>query len=247
MEFNPQNQVIQYCVQSLVMDEKGHGEEATELARQAWMEATHDFEKFIAAWVVARAQQNSAEKIHWLEQALQHGRKADDNAVKTAFPAVHASLAACYRQMGDEAKARQQDDLAKTFTGKIYDTGPFYHGTKAQLQTGDLLTPGYKSNYDTELTMNHIYFTAIIHGAGLAAELSKGDGKPRVYRVTPTGSFENDPNVTDKKFPGNLTRSYRTTFPLKIIDEVTDWKKLSPEELQKWNEKLANNKGEIIN
>ena len=95
--------------------------------------------------------------------------------------------------------------------------------------------------------MNHIYFTATLNGAGLAASLAKGDGRERVYIVEPTGNFENDPNVTNKKFPGNPTRSYRTQEPLKIIGEISDWAKLTPEQLQKWREKLANTKGEIIN
>jgi rifampin ADP-ribosylating transferase len=95
--------------------------------------------------------------------------------------------------------------------------------------------------------MNHIYFTALVNGAGLAAALAKGDGDERVYIVEPAGSFENDPNVTDKKFPGNPTRSYRTQEPLKIIGEVTDWVRQTPEQLQKWREKLANVKGDIIN
>lgn len=95
--------------------------------------------------------------------------------------------------------------------------------------------------------MNHIYFTALVNGAGLAAALAKGDGRERVYIVEPTGSFENDPNVSDKKFQGNPTRSYRSQAPLKIVSEVTDWVKLRPEELQKFREKLVNNKGEIIN
>ena len=95
--------------------------------------------------------------------------------------------------------------------------------------------------------MNHIYFTALVNGAGLAVALAKGDGLERVFIVEPTGSFENDPNVTNKYFPGNPTRLYRSQAPLKIIGEVTDWVKLGPEELQKWREKLANNKGEIIN
>jgi rifampin ADP-ribosylating transferase len=95
--------------------------------------------------------------------------------------------------------------------------------------------------------MNHIYFTALVNGAGLAAALAKGDGCERVYIVEPTGSFENDPNVTNKKFPGNPTRSYRTRTPLKIVGEVTDWVKQTPGELQKWREKLANTKGDIIN
>ncbi|WP_307876400.1 NAD(+)--rifampin ADP-ribosyltransferase [Parapedobacter lycopersici] len=127
------------------------------------------------------------------------------------------------------------------------DKGPFYHGTKADLRVGDLLTAGYGSNYDPKLTMNHIYFTALANGAGLAAALAKGDGHERVYIVEPTGSFENDPNVTNKKFPGNPTRSYRTAAPLKIVGEATDWVKQTAEERQKWREKLANNKGEIIN
>ena len=95
--------------------------------------------------------------------------------------------------------------------------------------------------------MNHIYFTALVNGAGLAAALAKGDGPERVYIVEPTGSFENDPNVTNKKFPGNPTRSYRSLEPLKIVGEITDWAKITPEERKKWQDKLADNKGEIIN
>ncbi|WP_426048868.1 NAD(+)--rifampin ADP-ribosyltransferase [Chryseobacterium sp. NFX27] len=127
------------------------------------------------------------------------------------------------------------------------DNGPFYHGTRADLNLGDLLTGGRTSNYQSELVMNHIYFTALVNGAGLAAALARGDGAERIYIVEPSGSFEDDPNVTNKKFPGNPTRSYRTTEPLKIIGEVTDWQKQTPEQLQQWREKLANNKGEIIN
>jgi hypothetical protein len=130
----------------------------------------------------------------------------------------------------------------------VLDAGPFYHGTKADLQIGDLLTAGFRSNYKSEVIMNHIYFTALPNGAaGLAAALAQGDGRERIYIVEPTGSFENDPNVTDKKFPGNPTRSYRSTAPLKIVSEVTDWVRLTPEEVKKWREALANSKGEIIN
>ena len=99
--------------------------------------------------------------------------------------------------------------------------------------------------------MNHIYFTALRDGAGLAAELAAGDAAPRVYLVEPTGSFENDPNVTDKKFPGNPTRSYRSTEPIRILGEVTDWTRLTPEALQGWKDRLAalaaHERGEIIN
>ncbi|MGO1594980.1 MAG: NAD(+)--rifampin ADP-ribosyltransferase [Sphingobacterium sp.] len=137
--------------------------------------------------------------------------------------------------------------MAKEFQDKPADQGPFYHGTKADLQIGDLLTAGGTSNYQTELVMNHIYFTALINGAGLAAALAKGDGPDRVYIVEPTGQFENDPNLTNKKFPGNPSRSYRSQEPLKIVGELTDWIRITPEELKNWKDKLANNKGEISN
>ena len=133
----------------------------------------------------------------------------------------------------------------------VLDEGPFFHGTKADLQVGDLLTAGFRSNYRPEIVMNHIYFTALVDGAGLAAEIASGDGEPRVYAVEPTGSFENDPNVTDKKFPGNPTRSYRSTEPLVIVGEVHDWTRLTPEALQAWRDRLAaileDERGEIIN
>ncbi|WEK60925.1 MAG: NAD(+)--rifampin ADP-ribosyltransferase [Candidatus Microbacterium colombiense] len=131
------------------------------------------------------------------------------------------------------------------------DEGPFYHGTKADLRGGDLLTAGFNSNYRPEVVMNHVYFTALPGGAGLAAELAPGDREPRVYLVEPTGPFENDPNVTDKKFPGNPTRSYRSAEPLRVTGEVTDWTRLTPEALAGWHARLAelraDERGEIIN
>jgi rifampin ADP-ribosylating transferase len=145
------------------------------------------------------------------------------------------------------AQQRMENKTIEAGSKEVLDNGPFYHGTKADLQVGDLLTAGFRSNYKPEVVMNHIYFTALINGAGLAAELAPGDASPRVYVVEPTGSFENDPNVTDKKFPGNPTRSYRSKEPLKVVGEVTDWTRLTPEELQQWKERLSNIKGEIIN
>jgi hypothetical protein len=140
-----------------------------------------------------------------------------------------------------------QHTTATPVGNDVLDNGPFYHGTKAGLKPGDLLTPGFNSNYKPGVVMNHIYFTALVNGAGLAAALAAGDGPERVYIVEPTGSFENDPNVTDKKFPGNPTRSYRSTAPLKIVGEVTEWARLTPEQVKEWKEKIANLKGEIIN
>jgi hypothetical protein len=133
----------------------------------------------------------------------------------------------------------------------VLDEGPFFHGTKADLRVGDLLTAGFRSNYRPEIVMNHIYFTALRDGAGLAAELAAGDAAPRVYAVEPTGLFENDPNVTDKKFPGNPTRSYRSSEPLRVPAEIDDWPRLTPEALQDWRDRLsvllADERGEIIN
>ena len=133
----------------------------------------------------------------------------------------------------------------------VLDHGPFFHGTKADLRVGELLTAGFISNYRDGLVMNHIYFTAVAKGAGLAADIAKGEGKPRVYIVEPTGVFENDPNVTDKKFPGNPTRSYRSTEPIRVVREVHDWPRLTPEALQAWRDRLAvllhDERGEIIN
>lgn len=131
------------------------------------------------------------------------------------------------------------------------DDGPFFHGTKADLAVGDLLLAGHRSNYRPEVVMNHIYFTALVDGAGLAAELAAGEGAPRVYAVEPTGAFEDDPNVTDKRFPGNPTRSYRSREPLRVVGEVDDWTRLPPKALQAWRDRLsairADERGEIIN
>ena len=127
------------------------------------------------------------------------------------------------------------------------DSGPFFHGTKAQLQPGDLLRSGFTSNYDESVVMNHIYFTTIAKGAGLAAEIAKGSGRPRVYIVEPTGEFENDPNVTDKKFPGNPTRSYRSKLPLRVLGELESWELYDPEFVQQLRTRVENGMGKIIN
>jgi tetratricopeptide (TPR) repeat protein len=247
MEFSPDNNVIQLCVQGLSMEEKGKPEEADRLFLQAWNEATNDFEKFIAAHFVARHQKDARDKLKWLETALAFALKINNDNVKSALPSLYLNIAKCYEDIHDFDNAKKNHESAISSRENISDKGPFYHGTKADLQVGDLLTAGTISNYDSTITMNHIYFTALANGAGLAAALAKGDGRERVYIVEPTGSFENDPNVTDKKFPGNPTRSYRSKEPLKIVGEVTDWARQTPEDIKKWREKLANNKGEIIN
>ena len=247
MEFNPNNHVIKLCIEGMGMEEKGKPGEASRLFLRAWNESTNDFEKFTAAYYVARHQKNVSDKLKWLETALKSALRINDVSVAGAFPSLYSNIAKCYEESGDADNAKKNHELAISSRDTPSDSGPFYHGTKADLQVGDLLTAGYGSNYKSELTMNHIYFTALANGAGLAAALAKGDGRERVYIVEPTGSFENDPNVTDKKFPGNPTRSYRTQAPLKIIGEVMDWVRQTPEQLQQWREKLANVKGDIIN
>ena len=247
MEFDPNNHVVKLCLQGMDMEEKGKPEDASELFLQAWNESTTDFEKFIATHYVARHQKNVSDKLKWLETALQFALKINNDSVKSAFPSLYLNIANCYEDLNNPDKAKKNYELATSFKDKPSDKGPFYHGTKADLQVGDLLTAGGSSNYKPELRMNHIYFTALANGAGRAAVLAKGDGRERVYVVEPTGVFENDPNVTNQKFPGNPTRSYRSEAPLRIVGEVTDWVRQTPEELKKWREKLNNNKGEIIN
>ena len=247
MEFNPNNNIVKLCLQGMAMEDQDKAAAASKLFLQAWEEATNDFEKFLAAHYVARHQPNVSDKLKWLETTLTFALKINNDTVYSAFPALYANIAKCYEDLNAPDQAKKNHELATLFKDKPSDKGPFYHGTKADLQVGDLLTAGGSSNYKPELKMNHIYFTALPNGAGLAAALAKGDGNERVYIVEPTGGFENDPNVTDKKFPGNPTRSYRSLAPLKIVGEITDWVRQTPEEVKKWREKLANNKGEIIN
>jgi hypothetical protein len=247
MEFKPGNHIIQLCLKGIDLETKDQPEEASLIFMQAWQEAADDLEKFLAAYFVARHQKNVADKLQWLQTALHLALRINDDSVKGAYASLYSNIAKCYEELNDHENAKKNEALANSYMGEPEDKGPFFHGTKADLQVGDYLTAGYNSNYKAELKMNHIYFTAVVNGAGLAAALVKGDGRERVYIVEPTGSFENDPNVTDKKFPGNPTRSYRTSAPLKIVGEVTDWKKQTAEEISKWHEKLEKNKGDIIN
>jgi Rifampin ADP-ribosyl transferase len=126
---------------------------------------------------------------------------------------------------------------------------PFYHGTRADLAVGDLLSPGFGSNY-RERTLSHIYFSAALESAIWGCELAAGEGRERIYIVEPTGDFEDDPNLTDKKFPGNVTMSYRSRAPLRIIGELETWNPHSPEQLQAMKDGLerlkAEGKAEII-
>jgi hypothetical protein len=117
--------------------------------------------------------------------------------------------------------------------------GPFYHGAKADLTQGDLIRPGFASNYGKRKTAAWVYFSATLEAATWGAELARGEARERIYIVEPTGPFEDDPNVTDRKFPGNPTKSYRTHDPLRIVGEVTDWTEHSPEQLKVMRDHVA--------
>ena len=122
---------------------------------------------------------------------------------------------------------------------EVHESGALLHGTKADLKVGDLLEPSRRSNFGEGRTANHVYVTETLDAATWGAELAKGDGRGRIFVVEPTGAFEDDPNLTDKRFPGNPTRSYRTRDPVRIVGEIVDWVGHSPEKLEAMREGLA--------
>ena len=115
---------------------------------------------------------------------------------------------------------------------EVYEAGTYLHGTKADLAVGETLVPGRESNFEAGRLMNYVYFTATLDAATWGAELAAGEGRGRIYIVEPRGEFEDDPNVTNKRFPGNPTRSFRTREPLRVVGELVDWVGHSPERLQ---------------
>jgi len=115
---------------------------------------------------------------------------------------------------------------------EVYEDGLYLHGTKAALAVGDLLAAGRESNFETGRVMNYVYFSATLDAAVWGAELASGEGRGRIYIVEPTGAFEDDPNLTDKKFPGNPTQSFRSREPLRVVRELVDWVGHSPEKIE---------------
>jgi rifampin ADP-ribosylating transferase len=122
---------------------------------------------------------------------------------------------------------------------QVYEAGTYLHGTKAHLVPGDLLTPGRASNFEEGRTSRHVYVSETLDAAVWGAELAAGDGPGRIYLVEPVGALEDDPNVTDKRFPGNPTRSYRTREPVRVVSELTGWTGHTPEQLQAMRDGLA--------
>lgn len=131
---------------------------------------------------------------------------------------------------------------------EVHHSGAFLHGTKADLAVGELLVPGRESNFEAGRIMNHVYVTQTLDAAAWGAEMASGDGPGRIYLVEPQGRVEDDPNVTDKKLPGNPTRSYRTREPVRIVNELTDWVGHSAEQLQAMRDTLADlqRRGEAV-
>lgn len=130
-------------------------------------------------------------------------------------------------------------DVGEPKPFEVHESGGLLHGTKADLVAGEYLVPGHDSNYEEGRTANHVYVTATLDAAVWGAELALGQGPGRIYFVEPLGAVEDDPNVTDKKFPGNPTHSYRTREPVKVIGELLDWVGHSPEKLQAMRAGLA--------
>lgn len=125
----------------------------------------------------------------------------------------------------------------------------FFHGTRAALEPGDLITVGYQSNFTEATRLSWVYFSGTLDAAIWGAELAAGTGRQRIYVVEPTGPIEDDPNLTNKKFPGNPTLSYRSRDPLRVIAEVTKWQGHPPEQLQQMKDRVASSKlkgGDII-
>ena len=135
------------------------------------------------------------------------------------------------------------DWIPVTFDDCDHVSGPFFHGTARSFAVGDELVPGQGSNFQAGRVSNHVYFSAIVEtavwGAELATALTDASGRGHVYVVEPTGPFEDDPNVTNKRFPGNITRSYRTKRPMRVVRELDDWDGHPPEVLQGMLENLA--------
>ena len=141
------------------------------------------------------------------------------------------------------ATAHNTDYVPVTFDSYEHVVGPFFHGTKTRFAIGDELIAGQPSNYHDGLVSNHVYFASLLEpavwAAELATELTGADGPGYIYVVEPTGPFEDDPNVTNKKFPGNVTQSYRTRHPMRIVEEVQTWEGHPPATLQVMLDNLA--------
>ncbi|MNV00585.1 Rifampin ADP-ribosyl transferase [compost metagenome] len=134
---------------------------------------------------------------------------------------------------------QQKSENESTDSAQSPFSQTFFHGTKADLKIGDLINTGIQSNYGQQKKAKYIYLTATLDAAIWGAELAAGDGNERIYLVEPTGTIEDDPNLTDKKFPGNPTMSYRSEHAFKVVGEITVWQGHSPDKVKAMKDGLA--------
>ncbi len=247
VEFDPRNEIVRLCLQGIALESENKVDESVQIFNRALGESKNDFDKYLASYYIARSKVCIEDKLAWYKKTLKLAQGIEDVAVSSALSRLYFEISNCYKELDDELNTNKYLELSNKHVSVPIDNGPFYHGTKADLKTDDLLVPGGLSNYKDDFKMNHIYFTALVNGAGLAAGLANGNNPERVYIVEPTGDFENDPNVTNMKFPGNPTRSYRSLKPLKVIGEVINWNKQTKEELDNWKKRVKDIDGEIIN
>ena len=162
---------------------------------------------------------------------------------RSADGGITLGLETCFGEQMEQFVSDDSDLAAyvgeREMSDGSLDAGPFFHGTRVELAPGDLLRAGRESNYGSREVANFVYMTATMDAAIWGAELAEGEGTGRIYRVEPTGPFENDPNLTDTRFRGNRTRSYRTRDPLRVIEEVTGWEGHAPEVLQHMRDSVA--------
>lgn len=247
MEFSPINPIVKLCLEGIALKAQNDLEQATVLFTQAWHQAENHLEKFITSYFMAEIQTLPAQRLTWLEEQLKHALLVTSDVTKSAMEPLYNNISLCYTALGNLDRAEEFVDLAANHNATITDKGPFYHGTRAVLKFGDFLKPGNESNYQHGLAMNHINFTSVASGAALAAALAKGQGTEHVYIVQPQGEFENDPNVTNMKFPGNPTKSYRSSYPLKIIGQLEPSFICDKDMVKKLRDKVDKASGNIIN
>lgn len=244
--FSPTLPAVQVCLAAQKLREAGDAAAAEALLASTLLDTRDKFERFLLTFELSQTYTDPANILDALEFSLQYAKEIDTVATQSAYPRLYEEIANVARNLGDTERVQTYERLS-ALASMPKDPGPFYHGTRAQLNVGDRLTPGGVSNYQDGLVMNHIYFTALIDGAALAASLAKGEAPERIYIVEPTGEFEPDPNVTNVRFPGNLTQSYRSSSSLIITGEVSEYAQLTPDERARWRREVEAGQGEIIN
>ena len=177
MRFNPTSPFIQQLMQAIIQTEQGNLAQAEAILDRMYRQTDDDYEKFLLAYQFSKVTTDIFERVKWLSVSLESAQKIDDEEVKSAYVTLFRDLSAAYKVLGNHDYEKKYLELAEAEPKTPTYQGPFYHGTKADLEVGDLLVPGGLSNYQDDLVMNHIYFTANLNGAGLAATLVKGTGK----------------------------------------------------------------------